>query len=462
MLNSPQHTPGRHPWRRLLVAASTVALVAGLTATAGPAAAAHVSCGDVITQDTTLDSDLGPCPGHGLIVTASNITLDLGHTVFAQNGPEERVGILLRNVTGVTVENGTVEGFDAGIAINGGSGNTVTRVTAQDNVNDMLEPFPFTPRTALPPEQLPLMLGNYGDGITTFASDNNLIEHNRVIGNGPYSGIALVDDSDGNVVRRNMVQDNNVRNFTTRFDGSEGPGLCGATLPGAPGMQRGREVQAIGIRVEGPGAADNHIQANAVDKSALVGISVHSYVCNPEPGEPRGEQEPNVRNLIEHNIVRQTGAETVQFDPFADGIASLAQGPIGRVTCTSPDNTFRSNRSIGNMRHGISLGRTTRLNEVVDNIVNQNGDDGIRVYEDAVENVLHRNRGHQNGEHDGHDDNPNCDANDWQRNRFRSVNQPCVASNGTGWVDGPANAPHARGVHDQAQVANRGRPNVNA
>ncbi len=356
MLNSPQHTPGRHPWRRLLVAASTVALVAGLTATAGPAAAAHVSCGDVITQDTTLDSDLGPCPGHGLIVTASNITLDLGHTVFAQNGPEERVGILLRNVTGVTVENGTVEGFDAGIAINGGSGNTVTRVTAQDNVNDMLEPFPFTPRTALPPEQLPLMLCNYGDGITTFASDNNLIEHNRVIGNGPYSGIALVDDSDGNVVRRNMVQDNNVRNFTTRFDGSEGPGLCGATLPGAPGMQRGREVQAIGIRVEGPGAADNHIQANAVDNSALVGISVHSYVCNPEPGEPRGEQEPNVRNLIEHNIVRRTGAETVQFDPFADGIASLAQGPIGRVTCTSPDNTFRSNRSIGTCATGSASG----------------------------------------------------------------------------------------------------------
>ncbi|MBW3645917.1 MAG: copper-binding protein, partial [Actinobacteria bacterium] len=71
----------------------------------------------MITTDTRLDSDVGPCPGHGLIVRADNVTLDLnGHTVFAANGPEETVGILLGNVSGVTVRNGTVEGFDAGVA----------------------------------------------------------------------------------------------------------------------------------------------------------------------------------------------------------------------------------------------------------------------------------------------------------------------------------------------------------
>lgn len=458
---SRRHTHRPRLLRRLLGAASAGALVLGLTVTAAPAGAAHVQCGDVLTQDTRLDSDIGPCPGHGLVVRASGITLDLaGHTVFAENGPEERVGILFANVSGVTVENGTVEGFDAGVAINGGGGNTVKHVTAQNNVNDMQEPFPFTPGTALPPEQLPLMLCDYGDGITTFASDNNVIEHNRVIGNGPYSGIALVDDSDGNVVRKNTVADNNVRNLTTRFDGSRGTGLCGATLPGAPGMQRGREVQAIGIRIEGPGADDNHVDGNSVDNSALVGISVHSYVCNPEPGEPRGEQEPNVHNLIEANRVRLTGAETAQFDPFADGIASLAQGPIGRVTCTSPDNTFRANHSMDNVRHGISLGRTTQLNDVVDNVVNGNGGDGIRVYEEAVDNVLHGNRGHRNSEHDGHDDNPDCDNNDWRRNRLSNVNEPCVANDGTGWVGGPGHSGEARGHRAEDRLANRGRVNT--
>ena len=46
------------------------------------ASAAHVQCGDVITQDTTLDSDLIDCPGHGVVIGASGITLDLaGHTI---------------------------------------------------------------------------------------------------------------------------------------------------------------------------------------------------------------------------------------------------------------------------------------------------------------------------------------------------------------------------------------------
>ena len=46
------------------------------------AIATHVSCGDVITQDTTLDSDLVNCPGDGVVIGASGITLDLaGHTI---------------------------------------------------------------------------------------------------------------------------------------------------------------------------------------------------------------------------------------------------------------------------------------------------------------------------------------------------------------------------------------------
>ena len=48
----------------------------------GQAFAAHVTCGDVITQDTTLDSDLIDCPGDGLVIGADGVTLDLGgHTV---------------------------------------------------------------------------------------------------------------------------------------------------------------------------------------------------------------------------------------------------------------------------------------------------------------------------------------------------------------------------------------------
>ena len=53
-----------------------------LAVLAGQALANHVQCGDVISQDTTLDSDLIDCPGDGLVIGADGITLDLGgHTV---------------------------------------------------------------------------------------------------------------------------------------------------------------------------------------------------------------------------------------------------------------------------------------------------------------------------------------------------------------------------------------------
>ena len=41
-----------------------------------------MSCGDTITTDTTLDSDLVDCPTNGIVIGADNVTLDLnGHTI---------------------------------------------------------------------------------------------------------------------------------------------------------------------------------------------------------------------------------------------------------------------------------------------------------------------------------------------------------------------------------------------
>jgi hypothetical protein len=41
-----------------------------------------VSCGDVITADTTLDSNLVDCPSNGIVIGADDITLDLnGHRI---------------------------------------------------------------------------------------------------------------------------------------------------------------------------------------------------------------------------------------------------------------------------------------------------------------------------------------------------------------------------------------------
>ena len=60
---------------------------------APPASASHVNCGDVITQDTTLDSDLLNCPGDGLVIGADGVTVDLaGHTIDGTGGGRRRAG----------------------------------------------------------------------------------------------------------------------------------------------------------------------------------------------------------------------------------------------------------------------------------------------------------------------------------------------------------------------------------
>lgn len=70
---------------------AAVAVLLGAGAFASSAAAAPVGCGTVVTRDTTLTADIGPCNSGGLAVGADNVTLDLGgHTVFGKAGPATR------------------------------------------------------------------------------------------------------------------------------------------------------------------------------------------------------------------------------------------------------------------------------------------------------------------------------------------------------------------------------------
>lgn len=430
---------------------ATATGLAGLTLIGGtPASANHNAAGPcmVVTSDTTLTADLGPCDGHGIVVRASDVTLDLnGHTVTGAKRPMEQAGILLAGVTGVTVKNGTVTGFDAGVSIDGGSGNTVTGMNVHDNVNDMIEPinpasiivtFPPGP-TAQQMHDINLVSCTYGDGITTYDSNGNTIEGNTVTGNGPYGGITLVGNSNDNVVKNNHVADNDLENKGVTIDGTNpvpwaggNPNsMCGATEIGTPGMGRGRQMQAINIRVEGPGADRNLVEGNKVVKGGLAGISFHSYVFNPAAPQV-GQQEPNLFNVVKNNDVSRTGEDTSGVDTFADGIASLSSGPVGTTTWPSYSNTIVGNRSYDNFRNGILLDRITHDNTVSHNQVMGNGNNGIHVSASAVDNTLFANVGMNNGMYDGFDGNENCDNNKWKANNLRTFNQACVAPGASG------------------------------
>ncbi len=413
--------------RRLLGALSAAAVIlAGLFATAGPAQASHLSCGATITSSVTLDSNIGPCPGFALHVAASNITINLnGKRVSAANGPEETAGIHLMNVTGVVVTNGIVEGFDGGVVIDGGSGNTVRNLVVRNNRNDLSGDDPLTPADEGEGQCI------YGDGIIASDSDNNKIMYNDVMGNGPYSGISLVGDSDANTVFTNMARYNNISNV--RPDGSAGP--CGAPFS--------RPHQDIGIRIEGPGADRNVVLYNTVYHNQLVGISVHGHVCNPPapaPGQPPPPPQPgNTENSIRWNTVHHNGFAGP--NERGDGIGVLRQGPAD-VVCVAFNNSMARNFSHHNARDGIFVGAPTTNNRISYNRVGDNGRDGIRLsgpfsagvpaqqYPGATNNVLIENYGRRNVGWDGADLNPNCDANRWIRNVFTKVNDACVVANG--------------------------------
>jgi parallel beta-helix repeat protein len=98
------------------------------------ASAEHVRCGDLITQDTTLDSDLLDCPIEGVRIVGSNVTLDLnGHTIDGTREAESGVVSLGLLNTGVTVRGGTVRDFEYGIDFYNADDSVVEDLVARNN-----------------------------------------------------------------------------------------------------------------------------------------------------------------------------------------------------------------------------------------------------------------------------------------------------------------------------------------
>ena len=361
----------------LLVAA----LAATLPTIGGAAAQTAVTCGQTITVSTTLTADLGPCPDNGIIIGADDIVLDLGgHRVFGTPNSRDGAGVLVPGRTGVTVRNGIVEFFDGGVVIQGGGGNTVSAIAARQNKG---------------------FLAQFGDGIAIESSSDNRILGNQAVDNGPFSGIgvySLVDSdhpraftgpSQRNLIDGNQVVDNAVgRNATTAGTDNDGIRIeptftCPSTNPECPGP-----------------AAANIITNNLVTGSGLDGIAI--FGRSPE-------------NVIRNNQVTRNG--------------------YFRTTARRGDGIIvfnRSNRTI-----------------IENNLTAYNADNGIRIRgplfanPGALENRIIGNTSYGNAvfptipspafgsaAFDLHDQNPNCDANVWLGNRYRTAFPPCTTTGG--------------------------------
>jgi parallel beta-helix repeat protein len=93
---------------------------------------AEVTCGQTIIENTILTEDL-TCPPdavYAIVIGASNITLDLGgHTI---SGYTPRTGVFATGQEGITIRNGSIDGFNVGVYFDGTKRITVENLTIRN------------------------------------------------------------------------------------------------------------------------------------------------------------------------------------------------------------------------------------------------------------------------------------------------------------------------------------------
>jgi hypothetical protein len=103
--------------RKVLVPTAVLACAVGTVLLAAPPADADVvGCGDLITADLVLQTNL-VCDGPGLILDGQNLTIDLGGHTITGNGTGTGVGFADVAQT-LTVVNGTIQRFDTALRPN--------------------------------------------------------------------------------------------------------------------------------------------------------------------------------------------------------------------------------------------------------------------------------------------------------------------------------------------------------
>jgi parallel beta-helix repeat protein len=262
---------------------SVLAFLAGST----PATAdTVVECGSVITGDTVLTHDLLGCE-NGLVVVASDVTLDLGgHQV---TGRGAGIGVNAFAASGVLVRNGAIRGFENGLVVGGGS------VSRLDLASNGLGVRLFTGRLEesaihhnaigvdLPHPNVQVVgnriLNNAGAGIVAERADNSTFEGNLVMGNGG-DGLHIFEST-------SAILDN-----TFSRNGGDGlmidEGQCGFLNFYRVAANLARENGALGINVATPSCGEPHELLDGGGNAASHNGDVREctiVVCAPNRGQ---------------------------------------------------------------------------------------------------------------------------------------------------------------------------------
>ena len=344
----------------------TVLAVVTLLVSVDQALASHVQCGEVITQDTTLDSDLIDCPREGIVIGANDVTLDLnGHVVAGTGGgyPVDycQAGIVSgwtrlcpratdASYNGVVVRGGAVRDFDFGVQLVGTEDSRVSDVTVSGALS--------------------------GIGLVE-ESRRSVITRNRVFDNEIGIGLDKVSQS---VVSRNTARGN-------------GAGIGGAEIDESrfeenllTDNDHGLHLNALRNGV----VANNRAARNMVGLEVSDGVFDSLVVGNTVKANDNGiiVFEGTRRNRVERNrVVGNAGAPTfigdrglgilVDRETHVEGNAISANG-TGILLCCNGRNTVMRNRITRN-GEGVRVIGESDGNRIGWNEISHNADGGILV-----------------------------------------------------------------------------------
>jgi parallel beta-helix repeat protein len=313
-------------------------VVAVLALSHADAAAKQVSCGETITTDTTLDSDLVNCPNNGVIIAADDITLDLnGHTIDGDGTPDpgcDRVhdfcdfGVAFANQDGVTVKDGSIREFEGGLLAFKTRDSRLLKLSAARNTfgnigiaasaNVLVRNCSGNRSTSDEGNGLGLFdsrrirvvdssfRNNVHVGIKPVGSKNSLIQGNVIAGNGDEG--LLMEGGESFEIRRN------------RLDANGG----GITLgPGTGNVITDNRVSGgrDGIRIEK--GHDNVVEHNVVSQTRRAGIRLgiphpllgggHNKVLRNTVKHSRGDGflvgRKDGHSRLKGNVAKQSGAD---------------------------------------------------------------------------------------------------------------------------------------------------------
>ena len=398
----------------------------GRSASANAMRSGRLQCGDRITRSTTLTADVGPCAADGIIIGADNIMLNLnGHTISGTPGIGDgnvagiripfKTGVRVTGLPGKSGKTGTVTGFDAGVFVNGGSGNTVENLVISDNVGPAGDAL-------------------LSDGIVLFHSGNNRLLNNVVVRNGPFDGIGVLgSDSNDNLIQGNTVEETvgvpaqNTGGIITGAGAGEGTGILLNNFLDEQGTPR-----------RGEPIRNNQVIDNIVRRNQNSGISNVTHVLG----------------RIEGNIVEDNGAAGERCETVMDRFTG-EQRTICGLLAAFPSNGIGVTKGPGST--GLAANGVTRMLITGNRVTGNTGDGiaigGFRSFTQVSENRIISNVATGNGgstnnsRYDLHDysqgegrSGPTCHNNVWQDNVFNTA-FPLCATGGLGSVEGPPDDP---------------------